>query len=89
MIVFLGLLGIAATVMTAGIESQRSQGLDMVEESKSGNRAQARAIEEAESWSPPPDQFCTMVLTDAVHTETGAKYTFPSGCLSPGWEPMN
>lgn len=30
---------------------------------------------------------CTYALVDAVHTETGARYTFPNGCLAPGWEP--
>ncbi len=31
-------------------------------------------------------QTCATVVTPAIHTETGAKYTFSDSCLPPGWE---
>lgn len=47
--------------------------------------AKAEAIRQAEAYQP--DGICTQALTPAVHIETGAKYTFNTGCLPPGWEP--
>lgn len=47
--------------------------------------AQQQAIEVAKNYSPPPDVMCTMALTPATHDETGAEYTFPNGCIAPGW----
>lgn len=43
------------------------------------------AIRQAQNYQT--DDMCTMALVDAVHKETGAKYTFSGGCLAPGWEP--
>lgn len=49
--------------------------------------AQQRAISEAlQKRNNPSDTSCATVLTDAVHPETGAKYTFSDSCLPPGWE---
>lgn len=45
-----------------------------------------QAIQQAMNYQP--DGVCTQALVPAVHTETGAHYTFPSGCLAPGWEPV-
>lgn len=52
------------------------------------NRSISReeALEQARSWSPSSETICPQVLTPAIHKETGAKYTFSTGCLAPGWE---
>lgn len=42
-----------------------------------------QALEQARNWRPTGP--CTTVMTPAVHVETGATYTFTSGCLPPGW----
>lgn len=47
--------------------------------------AKQEAIDQAKEYSPGPDEACTMALVPAVHTKTGAKHTFPNGCLAPGW----
>jgi len=89
-IVLVSLFGITAFLMATNIQKKQNHGYDMVNNSINGARqSQAEAIEQAEAWSPPPDQMCTMVLTDAIHEDTGAEYTFPSGCLAPGWKPAN
>lgn len=44
------------------------------------------ALQQAREFTPPAGIMCTQALTPAVHTETGATYIFPSGCLAPGWE---
>lgn len=51
----------------------------------SNSSAQQAAIERAKEYRP--NGICTQAITPAVHTATGAKYTFSSGCLAPGWEP--
>ncbi len=43
------------------------------------------AIRQAQEYRP--NEVCTQALVPAVHKATGAKYTFSSGCLAPGWEP--
>jgi amino acid permease len=48
-------------------------------------RTQEQAIEQAQEYRPKG--VCTMALVPAVHEATGARYTFPSGCLAPGWKP--
>lgn len=48
--------------------------------------AQQKAISEALQYRSSIPGTCATVLTDAVHTKTGAKYTFPDSCLPPGWE---
>ncbi len=46
----------------------------------------ARAIREAKSYSPTGNAAnCTQSDTLAKHNESGALYTFPNGCLPPGW----
>jgi hypothetical protein len=45
--------------------------------------AKAEAINQAMLYKS--DGVCTMALVPATHTKTGAKYTFPNGCLAPGW----
>jgi hypothetical protein len=50
-------------------------------------QAQAEAIEQARRYQPPPDMMCTSVITTAIHTASGARYTFSSGCLPEGWQP--
>jgi hypothetical protein len=42
------------------------------------------AVRQAERYRPTGT--CIQVLTPAVHTATGAEYTFSSGCLPDGWE---
>lgn len=49
----------------------------------------ALAIRQAETYKCPVGVFSVQVSTPAVHTLTGAKYTFNDGCLSPGWERLN
>lgn len=48
-------------------------------------RTKEDAIRQAEEYQP--DGACTNALVPAVHQATGAKYTFRSGCLAPGWKP--
>lgn len=55
------------------------------QENAQSQAAQQQAIQAAENYSPPADTMCTMALTPAIHDETGAEYTFPSGCIAPGW----
>ena len=43
-----------------------------------------QAIKEAENYRP--DGMCTTVMTPARHIDSGATYTFLSGCLPNGWE---
>lgn len=50
------------------------------------DQKEQQAIQQAINYQP--DGVCTQALVPAVHTETGAHYTFPSGCLAPGWEPV-
>lgn len=89
-VVAVALFGSVALSLVVNIQDSQNQGYDMVDNIKRNDRlSKSEAIEQAEAWSPPPDQTCTMALTDAVHKETGAEYTFPSGCLAPGWEPAN
>lgn len=42
-----------------------------------------QALEQARNFQPKGP--CTTVMTPAVHVETGARYTFTSGCLPEGW----
>ncbi len=50
-------------------------------------QAQQQAINEAlEYHQESGPEVCADVITPAVHTKTGAKYTFNSSCLPPGWE---
>lgn len=44
------------------------------------------AIKQAENFQT--DDICLMVITEAVHVETGAEYTFPNSCMPPGWKPV-
>lgn len=46
----------------------------------------ARALREAEKYQPPAGTHCTTVMTPARHIQTGATYTFTSGCIPDGWE---
>ena len=47
---------------------------------------QARAIRQAKNYTPTGNEAkCTQSVTPAIHTKSGAKYTFPDGCLPPGW----
>ena len=48
--------------------------------------AQEQAIQDALRWRASEIRTCTMAATPAVHTATGAEYTFSDGCLPPGWE---
>lgn len=41
------------------------------------------AILRAQKYSP--DGGCETVETTAIHRNTGAIYTFPSGCIPDGW----
>lgn len=44
------------------------------------------ALRQAREYVPPADQMCTTVITPARHSESGATYEFPTGCLPAGWE---
>lgn len=48
---------------------------------------QADAIKQAQEYRS--GGVCTQALVPAVHKATGAKHTFNTGCLAPGWEPEN
>jgi len=50
--------------------------------------ARQAAVEAAKAYDPG-DKVCTQALVPAIHSATGASYTFPSGCIAPGWEPAN
>jgi hypothetical protein len=50
------------------------------------SQTQAEAIEQARRYQPPPDMMCTSVMTPAIHTASGARYTFSNGCLPEGWQ---
>jgi hypothetical protein len=46
----------------------------------------ARAIRDAKGYSPTGNAaHCTQSITPAKHAESGALFTFPDGCLPPGW----
>jgi len=45
--------------------------------------SQEDAIKQAKEFKPEGN--CTQALVPATHSATGAKYTFGSGCLAPGW----
>jgi len=47
---------------------------------------QEEAIIQAQEYDKTSTGNCLTVLTPATHTDTGAKYTFSSSCLAPGWE---
>lgn len=49
------------------------------------SQTQEEAIKQAQGYQPK--EICTQALVPAVHKATGAKYTFSSGCLAPGWAP--
>ena len=44
----------------------------------------AEAIRQAQGYST--SEICLAVMTTATHIETGAKFTFSSSCIAPGWE---
>lgn len=50
----------------------------------SANVSQEAAIKQAQEFRY--DGVCGQALTPAVHKETGARYTFNTTCLAPGWE---
>ena len=54
--------------------------------SPNSQSAKEQAIRKAQQYQPSGDIACIQALTSAVHKATGAKYTFPTGCLPPGWE---
>ncbi|HSW66254.1 MAG TPA: hypothetical protein VLI54_03905 [Bacillota bacterium] len=76
-----GLIIIAACVLVIAVAigvygaNHRTQSLSQL---------QQEAIRQARAYKP--EGFCTQSLVPAVHRATGARYTFPSGCLAPGWE---
>lgn len=51
---------------------------------RANTQAQDDAIRQAKEYRP--EGMCTQSLVPAVHTATGAKYTFNNGCLAPGWK---
>ncbi len=48
-------------------------------------QTQEEAVRQAQEYKPKTG--CTQALVPAIHEVTGARYTFPSGCLAPGWKP--
>jgi hypothetical protein len=52
----------------------------------SSSDAQAAAIRQAKAYKVPTGTVCAEVVTPAIHQASGAQYTFPNGCLAPGWE---
>jgi len=70
------IVAIAVLVAAAGIYFWQNSGDKPI--------TQAEAIKQAQEFKPQAN--CTQSLVAAVHKATGAKYTFSSGCLPPGWE---
>jgi uncharacterized protein YxeA len=58
-------------------------GLTFFYKPSTNSSTQTEAIRQAEAYQP--DGVCGMAMTPATHTATGAKYTFSSTCLAPGW----
>jgi hypothetical protein len=58
-------------------------GLAFFYKPSTNSSTQADAIRQAEAYQP--DGVCGMAMTPATHTATGAKYTFSSTCIAPGW----
>ena len=56
------------------------------EQTDTDTTTRQEALAEARSYEPASDKMCTTVQTPAVHVESGAEYTFPSGCIPAGWE---
>jgi hypothetical protein len=44
------------------------------------------AINQATTFIPPKGKVCGQSITYAVHSQTGATFTFPTTCLPDGWE---
>ena len=71
-------------------ETQEDNGSAADETSEQTNAIEREAVlEEARTYEPNPDEVCSMVLTDALHVESGAEYTFPSSCMPDGWKPTD
>lgn len=84
-LIMVALIGFAAWYMWQNQTTDNTQPKnDSAQQDKTTIDPQAQAIEQAKQYRP--EGVCAMVLTPAVHTATGAKYTFPSGCLPAGWE---
>lgn len=83
------LISIIAALVLAGFavwfftnrEDTVKENSGAVSESKMSKQ---EAIDAAKQYQPSGN--CTQVMTPAVHTETGARHTFSSGCIAPGWE---
>ncbi len=60
-----------------------SGGLYLFRVANSQPGTQEDAIRQAKEYKP--EGVCTQALVPAIHVTTGAKYTFNSGCLAPGW----
>ena len=75
-------IGVAVLVVVAGALLYVS-----FKEDQSPRITAEEAVKQAQSYVP--EGLCTLALVDAVHKETGARYTFPNGCLAPGWEPAD
>lgn len=46
---------------------------------------QVKVIKAAKDYEPKPYLMCTAAMTPAKHNITGARYTFPNGCIPKGW----
>lgn len=75
---------IAGGIIAYGIYNNETK----KDQAQQNNQSVAReeAIREAEEFEPAEGVMCIQVLTPAVHRETGAAYTFTTGCLPDGWE---
>lgn len=81
------LIGSIIVMQNNRTESTQDSGVQEIRNNQS-EQAQTQAIQEAQQWlqGEGSSRPCAQVVTPAVHTETGATYTFNSGCIPPGWE---
>lgn len=50
--------------------------------------SQEQAVKDALIWREAQVNIaCGQAITPALHTDSGARYTFNDTCLPPGWEP--
>jgi hypothetical protein len=60
-------------------------GIYLIQKEEANPQTKDEAIQQAQEYQPKG--ACTQALVRAIHKDTGAKYTFNSGCLAPGWVP--
>jgi hypothetical protein len=75
---YIGIITVVIVLLGVGLIFFRDRGKNP--------ETQAAALRQAQQFVPTG--VCTQVITHAIHKKSGAQYTFMSGCLPPGWEPI-